>query len=126
MAGEFLHDPTFHHSSNQVIGRRVSCTNETLDILYRNDGVLVEVLQHEIAVSCRAAKARGYQIAMLFAEIKDSACGVGCLLAHLNDTTQEKDQPLLPVAGVAYRLQCLVILLAVLFEKMRKIQRGLE
>lgn len=125
LAGDFLKNVKFSEAGDEAVGGGVGDAEELLDLGHVEDGALVEVLEDAVAVTGGAAETVGNLAAVLLPQGEDAAGGFGRFLAHTEDAVDEELQPALPVARIADGLKALVILAAVLFEVVGKVEDGL-
>lgn len=124
LTGNFLENAEVGESGNEAIGGGVGDAEELLDLGHVEDGALVEVFEDAVPVTGGAAETVGDLAAVLLAQGEDAAGGFGRFLADTEDTSDKEPQPVLPVPRVADALEALVILAAVLFEVVGKVEDG--
>ena len=71
--------------------------------------MLIEVLQHTMAVSGRPAQVLSDQSPMSFSEFQNTPRGLCSLSAYLGDPAEEEGQPSFPIASISNGLKMVII-----------------
>src|SRR5437867_4279602 len=113
LAGDLGQDLQVHETPDDLVRAGKRGAEQLAHGGHTHDGLLVEVVEHPMAVAGGAAHAGGDGATMLFAQLEDSSCGGRRLHAHFRHAAQEECEPRLEVSAVPDSLKPVVVLGAV-------------